>query len=55
MALFYATAFVFTGLLVWLGGYLDRLTGDRLLAAVFANWLALRFTKTGTWWKSGYG
>ncbi len=41
-ALFYATAFVFSGLLVWLGGYLTGVTGATLLSAVFANWLALR-------------
>jgi len=42
VALFYATAFVFSGLLVWLGGYLTGVTGATLLSAVFANWLALR-------------
>jgi len=42
VALFYATAFLFSGLLVWLGGYLTGVTGVTLLAAVFANWLALR-------------
>jgi uncharacterized protein len=42
VALFYATAFVFSGLLVWLGGYMTGLTGATLLSAVFANWLALR-------------
>jgi uncharacterized protein len=42
VALYFATAFVFSGLLVWLGGYLTGVTGTGLLAAVFANWLALR-------------
>ncbi len=42
VALFYATAFVFSGLLVWLGGYMTGVTGATLLSAVFANWLALR-------------
>jgi membrane protease YdiL (CAAX protease family) len=42
VALFYATAFVFSGLLVWLGGYLTGVTGATLVSAVFANWLALR-------------
>ena len=42
VALYFGTAFVFSGLLVWLGGYLTGLTGTGLLAAVFANWLALR-------------
>ena len=36
------TAFVFSGLLVWLGGYLTGVTATGLLAAIFANWLALR-------------
>ena len=42
VALYFGTAFVFSGLLVWLGGYLTGVTGTGLLAAVFANWLALR-------------
>jgi hypothetical protein len=42
IALFYATAFVFSGLLVWLGGYLTGVTGATLLSAAFANWLSLR-------------
>jgi len=42
VALYFGTAFVFSGLLVWLGGCLTGLTGTGLLAAVFANWLALR-------------
>jgi hypothetical protein len=42
VALYFATAFVFSGLLVWLGGYLTGVTGTGLLAAIFANWLALR-------------
>ena len=42
VALYFATAFVFTGLLVWLGGYLTGITATGLLAAIFANWLALR-------------
>jgi membrane protease YdiL (CAAX protease family) len=42
VALYFATAFVFSGMLVWLGGYLTGVTGTGLLAAVFANWLALR-------------
>ena len=42
IALYFATAFVFSGLLVGLGGYLTGITGTGLLAAVFANWLALR-------------
>jgi membrane protease YdiL (CAAX protease family) len=42
VALYFATAFVFSGILVWLGGYLTGVTGTGLLAAVFANWLALR-------------
>ena len=42
VALFYATAFVFTGPIVWLGGYLTGVTGVTLLSAVFANWLSLR-------------
>ena len=42
VALYFATAFVFSGLLVWLGGYLTGVTGTGLLSAVFANWLALR-------------
>jgi hypothetical protein len=42
VALFYATAFVFSGLLVGLGGYMTGVTGATLLSAVFANWLALR-------------
>ena len=42
IALYFGTAFVFSGLLVWLGGYLTGVTGTGLLAAVFANWLALR-------------
>jgi membrane protease YdiL (CAAX protease family) len=42
VALYFATAFVFSGILVWLGGYLTGITGTGLLSAVFANWLALR-------------
>ncbi len=42
VALYFATAFVFSGLLVWLGGYLTGVTGTGLLSAIFANWLALR-------------
>ena len=42
VALYFATAFVFGGLLVWVGGYLTGVTGTGLLSAVFANWLALR-------------
>jgi hypothetical protein len=42
IALFYATAYVFGGLLVWLGGYMAGVTGTTLLSAVFANWLSLR-------------
>ena len=42
VALFYATAWLFSPMLVWLGGYLTGLTGATLLSAVFANWLALR-------------
>jgi uncharacterized protein len=42
VALYFATAFVFSGLLLWLGGYLTGVTGTGLLAAIFANWLALR-------------
>jgi uncharacterized protein len=42
VALYFGTAFLFSGLLVWLGGYLTGVTGTGLLAAVFANWLALR-------------
>ena len=42
VALYFATAFVFSGLLLWLGGYLTGVTVTGLLAAVFANWLALR-------------
>src|ERR1019366_3845194 len=42
VALFYATAFVFSGLLVWLGAYMTGGTGAALVSAVFANWLALR-------------
>ena len=42
VALYFATAFVFSGLLVWLGGYLTGVTGTGLLSAVFANWLAMR-------------
>ncbi|MCX6633229.1 MAG: type II CAAX endopeptidase family protein [Candidatus Solibacter sp.] len=55
VALFYATAFLFGGLLVWLGGYMAGLTGATLLSAVFANWLALRIyedrhlVETGLW------
>ena len=55
VALYFATAFVFAGLLVWLGGYLTGVTGTGLLAAVFANWLALRiyenrhFVEIGLW------
>ena len=30
VALYFATAFVFSGLLVWLGGYLTGVTGDRI-------------------------
>ena len=42
VALYFATAFVFSGLLLWVGGYLTGVTGTGLLAAIFANWLALR-------------
>jgi membrane protease YdiL (CAAX protease family) len=55
VALYFGTAFVFSGLLVWLGGYLTGVTGTGLLAAVFANWLALRiyenqhFVEIGLW------
>jgi membrane protease YdiL (CAAX protease family) len=42
VALYFATAFLFSGLLVWLGGYLTGVTGTGLLSAIFANWLALR-------------
>jgi uncharacterized protein len=55
VALYFATAFVFSGLLVWLGGYLTGVTGTGLLSAVFANWLALRiyenrhFVDIGLW------
>ncbi len=42
VALYFATVFVFSGLMVGIGGYLTGVTGTGLLAAVFANWLALR-------------
>jgi len=42
IALFYATAFVFTGPIVWLGGYASGIAGVTLLSAAFANWLSLR-------------
>ncbi|MEO8592505.1 MAG: type II CAAX endopeptidase family protein [Candidatus Solibacter sp.] len=42
IAIFYATAFLFTGPIVWLGGYLTGITGVTLLSAAFANWLSLR-------------
>jgi hypothetical protein len=42
VALYFVTLFVFAGLLVWLLRYAMGATGATLLAAVFANWLALR-------------
>ena len=42
VALFYLTAYVFSGLLQWAGGLLVGVTGTTLISAVFANWLALR-------------
>src|SRR5450759_3138542 len=42
LALYFATLFVFAGMLVWLLRYPTGAMGATLLAAVFANWLALR-------------
>jgi hypothetical protein len=43
VALYFATAyFLFGPLLLWIGGYLTGTIATGFLAAVFANWLALR-------------
>jgi len=42
VALVWATLFVFSGLLLWLGGKVIGVFGTTLLSAVFANWLTLR-------------
>jgi len=42
VALFYATAFLMTGPLVWLAGYFTGGIAVNLIGAVFANWLSLR-------------
>jgi len=47
VALYFATAYFFFGpILLWIGGYLTGTIATGFLAAVFANWLALRITKT---------
>ena len=43
VALYFATAYFFFGpMLLWIGGYLTGTIATGFLAAVFANWLALR-------------
>jgi hypothetical protein len=42
VVLYFATAYLFGPLLLWVGGYLAGITAAGLLSAVFANWLALR-------------
>ena len=46
VALYFATAYFFFGpILLWIGGYLTGTIATGFLAAVFANWLALRIYK----------
>jgi membrane protease YdiL (CAAX protease family) len=42
IALYFGTVLVFSPLWLWLGGYLTGVTATGLMAAVFANWLALK-------------
>src|ERR1039458_2975872 len=56
VALYFATAYFFFGpMLLWIGGYLTGTIATGFLAAVFANWLALRIyedrplTDAGLW------
>jgi membrane protease YdiL (CAAX protease family) len=42
VVLYFITAAVFGKMMVWLGGYLVGVTATGLIAALFANWLALR-------------
>ncbi len=57
IVLYFATAYIFGPMFLWLGGYLTGVTLTGLLAAFFANWLAmriyanLRVLDVGLWWR----
>ncbi len=57
IVLYFATAYIFGPMFVWLGGYLAGVTLTGLLAAIFANWLAMRIyanrrvLEVGLWWR----
>jgi uncharacterized protein len=42
IVLYFATAYIFGPMFVWVGGYLTGITATGLVAALFANWLSLR-------------
>ncbi len=54
--LYFLTALFYGQLLLWVGGYLAGITASGLLAAMVANWLALRIwenrrlVELGLWW-----
>lgn len=56
VVLYFLTAFVFGGLLLWVGGYLVGNVGAVLFSAFSANWLSLRIyenrrvVELGLWW-----
>ncbi len=56
VVLYFVTAWIFGKPLLWLGGYLVGVTATGLVAAFFANWLALRIfedrhvLELGLWW-----
>ena len=59
VALYFGTAFLFSGLLVWLGGYLTGVTGTGLLAAClptgwpFESMENRHFVEIGPWLNRG--
>ncbi len=61
VVLYFVTASVCGPLLLWAGGYLVGVTATGLLAAIFANWLALRIYENrhivdlGLWWNRSSG
>ncbi len=61
IVLYYLTAWVFGPLFAWLGGNIAGVVATGLVAAVFANWLALRIyenrslVELGLWWNRASG